>query len=386
MPGLLSSSRLDELNAHCLGLEVQPVFRNLQTGEFFPLVWRTLHRDLSHALRRTFFAFTQGQTTHRPPHYHALGRRAVTKAVWEIDGKLAGISDSFDFLLQVSPINTEEGWRWFKAHRFEKAPVFHYRPLPIDPPSLKGQLYRIDLDRIEDPSLGALFRDKRAELDRQLTMLLDRDTRNFFYGSLQLYGPVDERTRTMAEGVLGRLPGEVQDELLTGEVAAEEFAQRARAELDRYRAVLPEDGCEVIVTGEVAGLMVSKGCLLVSPGIRVPADRVEALIEHEVGTHILTWQNARQQRFRLLASGLADYDELQEGLAVLAEYLCGGLTAERMRLLAGRVVACHHLQEGATFIETYRRLVNEHNFERRTAYRITTRVYRGGGLMKDAVY
>ena len=40
-------------------------------------------------------------------------------------------------------------------------------------------------------------------------------------------------------------------------------------------------------------------------------------------------------------SGLAGHEETQEGLAVLAEYLVGGLTASRLRQLAARVVAVH---------------------------------------------
>ena len=42
---------------------------------------------------------TGSRTTHRPPHYHELGRRAVVKAVWDVDRMLAEASDQFDFLL-----------------------------------------------------------------------------------------------------------------------------------------------------------------------------------------------------------------------------------------------------------------------------------------------
>ena len=119
---------------------------------------------------------------------------------------------------------------------------------------------------------------------------------------------------------------------------------------------------------------------------RIPASRVEALLQHEVGTHVLTYFNGRAQPFQQLYTGLAGYEELQEGLAVLAEYLVGGLSRPRLRLLAGRVVAARCLIEGATFIETFRELTRTYGFGQRTAFTMTVRIYRSGGLTKDAVY
>ena len=41
---------------------------------------------------------------------------------------------------------------------------------------------------------------------------------------------------------------------------------------------------------------------------------------------------------------------------------------------------------GASFIETFRALNHNYDFSQRTAYTIAMRLYRGGGLTKDAVY
>ena len=79
---------------------------------------------------------------------------------------------------------------------------------------------------------------------------------------------------------------------------------------------------------------------------------------------------------------MAGYDELQEGIAVLTEYLVGGLTTTRLRLLAGRVIAASNLIDGATFIDTFRELNEKFDFTQRIAYIITARIYRGGGSNK----
>ena len=57
-----------------------------------------------------------------------------------------------------------------------------------------------------------------------------------------------------------------------------------------------------------------------------------------------------------------------------------------MRLLAGRVIAASYLISGATFLDTFRELNNGFGFDQRTAFTITIRIYRGGGLVKDAIY
>ena len=42
--------------------------------------------------------------------------------------------------------------------------------------------------------------------------------------------------------------------------------------------------------------------------------------------------------------------------------------------------------DGATFVDTYRELEGLYGFDRRTAFTVAMRIYRGGGLTKDAVY
>ena len=385
VPAFLSARRMAMLNCKSVGLEVQPIYRSAERGDDFPMVLRSLHRGISRAIKRACFAFTLNETTHRPAHYQNLGASAVTRAMWDVDRKLAKIG-SFDFILQVTPINTSAAWEAFKRSRFDRQPVFHYRPIPIDPAILKKQLYSINLDRIEDPTLDLLFREKRAELDRQLTMLVDRNTKNFLYGSLQLYGSVEDDLVKTATAILQRFPGRTGDDVSQGRLGAEQFLTLAREEIEKYCAILQDCHPNISLTEDVASMMVSHGQLLVNPSLHIPERRARALIEHEVGTHILTYWNAGTQPFKLLASGLAGYDEFQEGLAVLAEHLVGGLSKARLRVLAGRVVAARYLEDGASFIETFRRLEADYDFEQRTAYRITMRLYRGGGLTKDAVY
>jgi len=383
---LLPSSEARRLSCSVIGLEVKPIYQNPDSGEVYPLLLRRLHRDLASALKRGVFEFAHQQTSLKPSSYQALGRRAVVKAVWEVDRSLAEISNSFDFLLQVTPVNIDEAWNQFKRKQFRSPPEFFYRPLPVDPALLKRQLYDIPIERVEDPTLSLIFREKRTELDQKLSMLGDRGTRKFLYGSLQLFGNVSDALAKLAREILEQIPPHSREGSGGKRLTAEEFLPLARKEIEYYRRQYPEMACRAEIRDDTSGLMVSRGNLLIGQRIQIPESRVEALLQHEVGTHALTYFNGRAQPFQQLYTGLAGYDELQEGLAVLSEYLVGGLSRPRLRVLAARVIATRHLIDGVPFADTFHELSRTYGLEQRTAYSVTARIYRGGGLTKDAVY
>jgi uncharacterized protein (TIGR02421 family) len=384
---ILPSETAMRLGCTVLGLEVDPIYRDPETGDPFPVVLRQYRRALSRALRRTFFQFARRRTTQRPRHFQVLGRRAVVKAVWEVDRRLSEVADRFDFLLQVTPVNGIQTWNRFQRNHFDRAPVFHYRPLLADPAVLKRRLFDIPVERVEDPALAFLFREKQEEVERQITMLQDLNTRRFLLGSRQLYDDPDDDLVDTARSLLERIRPHARDNSGGGYLDSRAFSELAREEIASYRAVWPEMNSRVEIREDVTtGLMVSRGSLLIGKNTRIPAARARALLEHEVGTHVLTYFNGKAQPFRQLYSGLAGYEAFQEGLAVLAEYMVGGLSRPRLRLLAARVVAVRMMVDGASFLDTFRSLTLIHGFSRQAAFTVTMRIYRGGGLTKDAGY
>jgi uncharacterized protein (TIGR02421 family) len=373
-------------NCFALGIRVRPGYRNAD-GKVIPEALRSTGRTLHNALEQANFTFIRQRKALRPALFHAPGRRSVVKSVLEIDRQLAEIDRSFDLLLQATPVNAESAWREFYRSRFEKPPVFYYRPLSVDPALLKRQLYLIPVERIEDPTLSYLFRQKQEELDRQITLVSDVDTPRFLQESLQVYGGVSDWLLEHAQELLDRVPTRSGEGSKRGQLTATEFAQRAQEELGYYQQRRSDFAAKVAVRDDMyAGLMVSGDQLLIGGRTRISPKRVDALLQHEVGTHLVTRYNGHHQPFRQLEVGLAGYDGLQEGLAVLAEYLVGGLSRFRMRILAARVVGSHMMLGGASFVDTFRALDRDFEFSQRTAYTIAMRLYRGGGLTKDAVY
>ncbi len=387
MPPLLTAEPSADEEIHTLGIEVPPVYRDAATGEVYPLLLRQFRRECSRALKKIAFAFTRSLTSRRPKYFHSLGRRALVALDRDVDRRLAAVSESFRLIPLVTPVNQETAWKQFRRSRYDRPPQFAYRQVPVEPELLKRRLYAIPVERVEDPVMLHIFMEKQIELDRKITLLVDRETRRFKYGSLQIYPPVEDRLLRNAEGIIETTAPHTSPPE-RGFMAADEFALRARHEIDYYRRKNPEADFDaaVEIRDDFNGLMVSGETLHVGRHVKIPLSRVDAALNHEVGTHLLTWFNGRSQPFHQLYSGLAGYDELQEGLAVAGEFLGGGLTASRMRILAARVIAVHLMTDGAEFIETFRILVETYRLGRKTAFRTAMRAYRGGGLSKDAVY
>ena len=383
----LSLARLGRRGGIALGIEVNPIYCTA-SGELFPVLLRNLKRQFSVAVKRAVHHFAVTQTTVPPPlSYRALGQRLFARSVTRVDERLSDLDRSHDFLLEVTPVNLELAWRRFRRDRFDREPEFLYRPLPMDPVVAKRRLFSIPVDRIEEPTLAQLFREKQLHLDRQLTLLLDRGTPRFLFGSMQMYGRVERELLTLARRVLEGVPLPRRGRRAGRSLDAEGFAALAREEIAHYREHDASFTTQVQIRDDIySGLMVSRGNLLIGHKARVSARQAVALVHHEIGTHALTYHNGRSHPFRQLADGLPGYDELQEGLAVFSEYLAGGLTPSRLGLLAARVIAAHLVEEGASFIDTFRVLHQQFGATQRTAFTVCARVHRGGGLTKDAVY
>jgi uncharacterized protein (TIGR02421 family) len=368
---------LDHSDALLIGLP--QIHRRANSG-IYPQMAHELSVACGDALLKSACAYVDGGRTSAPAHYRSLGRSAFLKAALNADRKLAAIASSFDFLLSVSPINTSEALQAFITAGEEAPPHFRYRPLTVDPDAVKRDLYRLDFTRLEDPLLERLFTDKRHEIDAQLTMLATRNTPSFRPASLFLYGTVPPELLAEARQVLARSDPRPPKGLA---VDAPAIAAAARERIEAYG---PNFDAKVEVRSDVSGLMVTGTRLLVGAASTMPAARLDALLSHEVSTHLLTCLNGGAQGLSIFQSGLAKYEGIQEGLGVFAEWAVGGLSAARMRLLAARVVAVDAMQQGAGFLDTYRILRRELGFSIAGAFGIATRVHRSGGLAKDAIY
>lgn len=302
---------------------------------------------------------------------------AVTDGDLAIDRELSEVSGLLPLLRYVTPTNAIEARLAFADGG---DPVFDYLPVP-DLGDTARRLSAVEPDRATDPTVRAMARALKRELEVRLDLLSVRGTSRFFLGSVELFGHVEAPLLQLALDLLRGGTGDAPKET----ISAKEFAALARVELGRYRDDFPELSSEVLVKDRIAGVMVENGNLYIGSDVRIAVEHVTQLLHHEVGVHVLTYVNGCAQPLHMLAVGLAGHDENQEALGVMSEHLSGGLPRSRLHTLAARVVAAQMRSDDATFRETYERLT-ESGSSRASAFTTTMRAYRSGGMTKDAVY
>lgn len=384
LSSLLTLDQCREAGIYLMGLEIPGFFIDDNQKEFYPLVYQNFKRFFSKLIRKSIYEFLRVQTTFGISHYHRLGTTTISKRGWRVEKQLTDLQNEYRFLLLISPLNTLEAKREFVDTNYEKAPKFIYRLLPVDPDRLKERLFNINIREVEDPTLRYLLLDKREELEKQITMLKERGTKNFFYSSIRLYNAVDKELHQQALAILEDIPAE--EEVNESWADCHDLYEAAKNEIDHYQKIDGELQPEIEIKSDIVGMLVSQGNLYIGESFKTTSKQLKAMIHHEIGTHVLTHFNGSRQPFTQLSTGFADYDELQEGLAVFAEYLCGGLSANRLRILAARIVAGHSLTEGQDFTETFRTLYRDHSMDEKTSFDIAARIHQSGGCTKDIIY
>lgn len=302
-----------------------------------------------------------------------------------VDEELARMDGQIDWLTRLTPVNINAIEAAFVASGYRHMPDSEYgEGLSNDAPRLRRELFALPVEQIENPLVEALLIEKQRELDRQIELVRMRDRDGFILASVDLFGSVDEQLLDQAHDIMAHVPVKKEDET---DCDARAVAHAARKATAFYTTQNPAFQCDVVID-PIPGnaLYTSFGNLHIAHDYRVPASRVDPLIQHEIGTHVVTRHNGRCQPLHTLAGGLSDYDELQEGLAVMAEYLAGYLPADRLRILAARVIAAHMAVEESSGAEIYACLAEEFHMEADTAFHTALRAKRGGGLTKDALY
>src|SRR5690606_27972476 len=118
---------------------------------------------------------------------------------------------------------------------------------------------------------------------------------------------VDDALLELARGLPWMVVGEPDDED-DHPVDCHEFLRMAAEEIAHY-ASDGESPVDCRIDDTVDSLIVDRGVLHIGRHLKLSQRRARALIAHEVGTHIVTYLNARDQPLAQLRVGLPGYDE-----------------------------------------------------------------------------
>ena len=237
-------------------------------------------------------------------------RPAVKEDLRAIDKVLAQADHDLLLLKFLKPVNIAQERIRLEQDRFYH-PIFQYVELPEDIDAMEERLSMLKPD---DSALGLLLKKKRRELLLRINLLRARgDARLFTEASGSLFGTPTAVLLTAATGVLRSraacdLPPP-EDQMLSAEKAAE-----------RFEDVLLQYGLHAwkvsVRENIVADCTVGGTDVYLRRGARFSPMHIEALIAHEIETHVLTAENGASQPFEIFRRGFANYLETQEGLAI----------------------------------------------------------------------
>jgi|GEM_PF-38786 len=376
-------------NTLVLPTEAKKVFMDETTGELYSLVLQDLRAGVKDAVTQTaaYFARKFSKTP---------GRKSVQKAdmlsshiesnVKLVDAELYALCKNLDTLSFINPNNLKTEKRRFLERKGDYSPDFRYRQLNFNPYALKANLYQLPVDTIEDAGLQQFYRSMVENLVCRIDMLASPDDDNFTFNSLRYFGKPDSGLLRIAEFIAkAPYPESTGTSPVFQTLKDVDYA----VEFMRQKAEQWNIDCHIEKSSKtVAKIMLNhdKKALLLAAGATFTESELNAFAYHQLGIHMFASLNAHKQPLKILSIGLPGYNQTQEGLAVYSGYCSGTLTFSRLKTLALRVVAVAHMLSYKDFRRTYGVLIEDYQEDSDSAFAITARVYRRGGITKDYQY
>ncbi|WP_317932659.1 flavohemoglobin expression-modulating QEGLA motif protein [Halioxenophilus sp. WMMB6] len=305
---------------------------------------------------------------------------SISPILKQLDNDLFELVKGVDILDAVTPLNYKEQKIAFFNSNFTRNPEFNYGKQNIDTFQRKRALFNLPVESLQDDDIIKLYSDVIESYVDKIDQCKSIGSPDFLYDSMRYYGEPSEKDLRNANFIM-HLPDGQQtpaDELLPSEKIVTELEAFAQQQGYQYQISLSDS--------MIANILVSGTTIKVNRGAKISSVEMNALTHHEVGVHLATTLNARQQPLRILSLGCPVNTMTQEGLAILCEYLAGYMDLPRLKVLALRVLAVDSMIKEKDFKTTFSMLVEEHKTSVDTAFTITSRVYRGGGFTKDYLY
>lgn len=370
-------------NTLVLATEVKKVYCNEVTGDDYPNIIKTLQRGFKKAILNNANFFNQKYSNWEHQIKAKLLDKTMDSSILKVDKELFRLLKGFELLGSINPINsTNEKKRFFK-NKCTENPHFKYNPIKINPFELKQKLSNLRVQDISDVSIRHLYESVINSYFDKIDMLSALDTPKFLYNSLRYFGRPSKKDLQNAHYFL-HLPEVAGEPKRSPSLGVDEAMVSFKQGLEQYGFKSRIEKSKRVISQVM--VLNAKKTILFRPDAKFTRNQIGALVEHEIGVHMVTTMNSNAQKLKLFNLGLPANTMTQEGLAILAEYLSGNISMKRLKKLAYRVIVVDMMCNGADFIECFNFLVNDHNLDKDDAFSVVTRIFRGGGFTKDYLY
>ena len=370
-------------NTLVLATEVKKVYCNEITGDDYPEIIKALQQGLKKAILNNANYFNQKHSNWEYKTKAKLLDSTMDPSILKVDKQLYGLLKGFELLAFVNPINNIQEKRRFIKNKCTEQPNFKYNPIRINPFELKQKLSNLRVQDISDVTIRHLYESVISSYFYKIDMLSSLNTTNFLYNSLRYFGRPSKKDIQNANYFL-HLPEVAGEPKRSPSLGVEEAMVSFQEGLDQYGFQSKMEKSNRVISQVM--VLNAKKTIMFRPDAKFTRNQINALVEHEIGVHMVTTMNSNTQKLKIFNLGLPVNTMTQEGLAILAEYLSGNISMKRLKKLAYRVIVVDMMCNGADFIECYNFLINDHGLDQDDAFSVVTRIFRGGGFTKDYLY
>lgn len=303
----------------------------------------------------------------------------------KVDSKLSDIDQQLKLLAFINPQNLAEQKGLFLNSK-EHEPRFLYREPKVDFDLLERELRRLP-DQVSH-SLWPLWQDKKNYLFNKIKLLRSVGTPAFTEHSAKLFTPPTEAEYQSALKFVAEHQNDTPDH--SRAVKCDE----AIAMVKNYLKANSLTHWNVKKIKEtVADMQVLKsGSVLIKANTTFTENRINALLVHEIGTHVFRNENGRQQPYKIFAQGTANYLTTEEGIAVYNQRELGLNLGEKNLYPALSIITIYRSQNDE-FRKVFESLIQDFDLDTETAWNRCVKVKRGlnnnqsrGAFTKDVVY
>lgn len=368
----------------CLVLptEISKIFYDMKSRKPYPLVIDALKAGLKNSIIATAIEFSKKSTSLKKANKTALLSSNLEEVVLQIDKKIYSLGSGLNTLAFLNPINYNAEKKKFFSCKFRHNPQFKYKQLNLNPYKFKEALYRLPVDDIADITLLKIYRASLDALAVKVEMLSTIGTNNFLYNSLKYYGEPSLNDKKNAHFILHLHEGYQNNKKDEEIVSLDEVVSSFKEAGESYGLDLKIELSNKIV----ANALVNNMKVVINKNLKISAQELKALVNHELGVHVITMNNAIAQPLDILKIGLPFNTLTQEGLAILSEYLCGALSIKRLKILSLRVLGVTLMLKGHDFKHVFMTFIDEYKMDPDDAFSMVARIFRGGGFTKDYLY
>lgn len=320
------------------------------------------------------------------PEYRAtaLSETREEKIILNIDKKICSINEKIGLLARIKPINIDDEQKSFLKNPAH-SPKFIYKKHDLDINYYLNELKKIP--RLVNHPLMPLYLKKIEEIKNKLMLVKHVGRPELIEYSHKIFGEVNVRQYDQAVKFIkeSEFSPDTSKILKIDDIIKRTEKFLTDKKLSRWKIKVLESS--------TSGMQVNKkNTIFISKKSKITDFRFQALLAHEIETHIYRLENGRLQKYRLFEQGTANYLTTEEGLAIYNQNKLGLPLGNKYLRPALNVIAIHHANN-MSFVELFHYLVKNMNVPEEKAWWVCLRVKRGlqntnqpGAFTKDLAY